>query len=156
MLGISACLAGVCCRYDGNHNQIDSLKQLVEEKKAIIVCPEVLGGLSTPRTPAEIVGGDGFDVWKGQAKVIDRTGKDVTAAFKAGAIKAYQEFQKLDVTRLILKERSPSCGSQLIYDGSFSGIRITGVGVATAYFINRGIKVFSEENWQKEEAMYGN
>lgn len=156
MLGISACLAGICCRYDGNHNQIDILKQLVEEKKAVIVCPEVLGGLPTPRVPAEIIGGNGFDVWTGQAKVVDKTGNNVTDAFKAGAIKAYQEIQKAGVTHLILKERSPSCGSQLIYDGSFSGNRIAGVGVATAYFINQGIQVFSEENWQEGEAVHGN
>ncbi|MEO1770996.1 MULTISPECIES: DUF523 domain-containing protein [Enterococcus] len=155
MIGISACLAGVCCRYDGNHNQIDPLKQLVEQKKAVIVCPEVLGGLPTPRTPAEIVGGDGFDVWQEQAIVVDQTGENVTELFKQGAINAYQEFKKLDVTQLILKERSPSCGSQLIYDGSFSGTRIAGVGVATAYFINQGITVFSEENWQAEEGTHG-
>ncbi|MGM0213237.1 DUF523 domain-containing protein [Enterococcus sp. AZ109] len=156
MLGVSSCLAGICCRYDGDHNQIDSLRQLVNEEKALTICPEVLGGLPTPRTPAEIIGGDGFDVWDDVARVVDKTGRDVTDMYKAGAIKAYNEFARLDVTQVILKERSPSCGSQLIYDGTFSGIRKKGVGVATAYFIKQGIQVFSEENWPGEEEINGN
>ncbi|MBO1308514.1 DUF523 domain-containing protein [Enterococcus sp. 669A] len=155
MLGVSACLAGVRCRYDGDHNQDDSLRKLVSEGKAIMICPEILGGLPTPRTPAEIVGGDGFDVWDGLADVIDKSGNDVTDMFKVGAIKAYKELERLDVTHLILKERSPSCGSQLIYDGTFSGIRRMGVGVASAYFMKKGIRVLSEENWVGEVEFYG-
>lgn len=149
MLGISACLGGVFCRYDGGSNEVATLKQLVETKQAIMICPEILGGLPTPRTPAEIQGGDGFDVWQGQAVVLDKNGLDVTEAFKQGAINAFEELQKLDITALILKERSPSCGSGLIYDSSFSGTRIKGVGVATAYFIQQGLPVYSEENWQE-------
>ncbi|MGO2637968.1 MAG: DUF523 domain-containing protein, partial [Enterococcus viikkiensis] len=69
--------------------------------------------------------------------------------FNQGAVKAYNEIEKLQISGLILKERSPSCGSGLIYDGSFSGNRIAGVGVATAYFIQQGLKVYSEENWRE-------
>lgn len=149
MLGISACLGGVACRYDGGTNEIAALKSLVETNQALMICPEVLGGLPTPRPPAEIRGGDGFDVWQGKAKVFDQEGYDLTNAFKQGAIRAFKEMQKLQITGLVLKERSPSCGSNLIYDGSFSGTRIKGVGVATAYFIQQGLPVYSEENWQE-------
>ena len=149
MLGISACLGGIACRYDGGSNEITALKELVETGQAVMICPEVLGGLPTPRHPAEIQGGDGFDVWLDQAKVMDNAGNDVTEAFKQGAIKAFEEMQKQGITGLVLKERSPSCCSSLIYDGSFSGTRIKGVGVATAYFIQQGLPVYSEENWQE-------
>ena len=149
MIGISACLGGICCRYDGGTQKISELAALVSEQKALLICPEVLGGLSTPRQPAEIIGGDGFAVWQGTAKVVDTAGKDVTEAFKAGAVNALAQLQKLGINRLILKERSPSCGSQTIYDGSFSGTKITGVGVATALFQQNGLQVYSEENWQQ-------
>ncbi|MEG0629037.1 MAG: DUF523 domain-containing protein [Enterococcus sp.] len=149
MLGISACLGGIACRYDGQSNTIPELRQLVDDGLAILICPEVLGGLPVPRRPAEIQKGDGFDVWRNQARVVDTDGEDVTELFKQGAVKAYNEIEKLQINGLILKERSPSCGSGLIYDGSFSGNRIAGVGVATAYFIQQGLKVYSEENWRE-------
>ena len=149
MLGISACLGGVACRYDGGSNEIAALKKLVETGCAVMICPEVLGGLPTPRIPAEIQGGDGFDVWLGKAKVMDREGNDLTEEFKQGAIKAFEELRKQQINALVLKERSPSCGSGLIYDGSFSGTRVKGTGVATAYFIQQGLAVYSEENWQE-------
>ncbi|MDT2827776.1 MAG: DUF523 domain-containing protein [Enterococcus viikkiensis] len=149
MLGISACLGGIACRYDGQSNTIPELLQLVDDGLAIMICPEVLGGLPVPRRPAEIQKGDGFDVWRNQSRVVDTDGEDVTELFKQGAVKAYNEIEKLQISGLILKERSPSCGSGLIYDGSFSGNRIAGVGVATAYFIQQGLKVYSEENWRE-------
>ena len=126
MIGISACLGGVLCRYDGQEKAVPELKKLV--------CPEVMGGLSTPRAPAEIVGGDGFDVWNGQAKVITTNGEDVTKAYQEGAIHAYQKLKEQEIDLVILKAKSPSCGSSLIYDGSFSGTLKSGTGVATAYF----------------------
>jgi len=137
MLGISACLGGIACRYDGQSNTIPELLQLVDDGLAIMICPEVLGGLPVPRRPAEIQKGDGFDVWRNQSRVVDTDGEDVTELFKQGAVKAYNEIEKLQISGLILKERSPSCGSGLIYDGSFSGNRIAGVGVATAYLFNK-------------------
>lgn len=149
MIGISACLGGTACRYDGGSNEIAPLKHLVETGQAIMVCPEVLGGLPTPRNPSEIQGGDGFDVWQNKASVLDKKGVDVTEEFKQGAIKAFEALKGLEITALVLKERSPSCGSGLIYDGSFSGTCIKGVGVATAYFIQQGLQVYSEENWQE-------
>lgn len=144
---ISGCLGGICCRYDGRSNTIDGLKTLLENGDACAICPEVLGDLPTPRSPAEIVGGDGFDVWQGTAQVMTKDGRDVTEAFKAGAIRAYEEIKNLEFSQIILKTNSPSCGSKLIYDGTFSGEKIPGVGVTTAYFINQGLKVISEAEW---------
>ncbi|WP_265460162.1 DUF523 domain-containing protein [Enterococcus sp. HY326] len=149
-IGVSSCLGGVKCRYDGGSNPVDQLQTLVQQGEAVMICPEVIGGLQTPRTPAEIVGGDGFAVWQNQAKVITKTGEDVTESFKAGAIKAFAELQEAGVTTVVLKAKSPSCGCGLIYDGSFSGVKITGVGVATAYFINQGLMVLSDEDWLKK------
>lgn len=148
MIGISACLGGVCCRYDGQAKEITALKRLVENGQAMLVCPEVLGGLPIPREPAEISGGDGFDVWNGDAKVLTKTGEDMTAMFKTGAIVAYQKLVEQNITTIILKENSPSCGSKRIYDGTFSGNHRNGSGVATAYFISRGLDVISENDWQ--------
>lgn len=150
MIGISGCLGGVFCRYDGGTQEIPQLQEMVRQGTAVMICPEVMGGLPTPREPAEIVGGDGFAVWAGEAKVLNRLGEDVTEAFKAGSIKAYQALQGLGIQHLILKERSPSCGSGQIYDGSFSGGKKTGVGVATAYFIQQGLTVLNETNWQEQ------
>ena len=151
MLGISACLGGVFCRYDGGTQTVNQFLTWVNEGKALLICPEVLGGLPTPRTPAEIQNGDGFDVWQNTATVLTQDGVDVTENYKHGAMKAYEAMKELGITSVILKERSPSCGSQMIYDGSFSGIKQAGVGVATAYFIQQGLKVYSEENWQEME-----
>ncbi|MEI5992248.1 DUF523 domain-containing protein [Enterococcus crotali] len=148
MIGISACLGGVCCRYDGQAKEITALKKLIDNGKAIVVCPEVLGGLPIPREPAEIKGGDGFDVWNDKAKVLTETGEDMTESFKQGAIIAYQKLIEHNITTIILKENSPSCGSKSIYDGTFSGNHRDGAGVATAYFISQGLVVISENDWQ--------
>src|SRR5690554_5343526 len=105
---VSACFAGVNCRYDKKHNKIDKIRKLVREGKAIPVCPEQMGGLPTPRNPAEIVGGDGDDVLDGKAKVIDNQGNDVTQQFVEGAREALAMAQAVGATEAILKERSPS------------------------------------------------
>lgn len=156
MIGISACLGGVCCRYDGQAKEIAALKKLVDADQAMLVCPEVLGGLPIPREPAEIVGGDGFDVWNNTAQVLTNTGEDVTDLFKHGAILAYQNLVKNKITTIILKENSPSCGRNSIYNGTFSGNHLHGSGVATAYFILKGLEVISENDWKtvidREEA----
>lgn len=148
MIGISGCLGGATCRYDGLLAGISELEAMVQNGQAVMICPEVLGGLSTPRDPAEIIGGDGVDVWQGTAKVMTVNGRDVTEAFKQGSIRAFEQIAERGITRLILKERSPSCGSRMIYDGSFSGSKQEGLGVATAYFIAQGLKIFSEADWQ--------
>ena len=108
---VSACLAGVGCRYDGGHCEIPEIRRLVSEGGALPVCPEQLGGLSTPRIPAKIVGdGSGEAVWEGQARLIDAVGEDVTAAFVRGAQEAWKLARLVGAEKAILKERSPSCG----------------------------------------------
>lgn len=149
MIGISACLGGISCRYDGEHQAVSALVKLVEEEKAVMVCPEVLGGLPIPRDSAEIVGGDGRTVWQKKARVITSSGQDVSKEFMQGAVTAFEKLTQLDIKTLILKEKSPSCGSGLIYDGSFSGLKKEGVGVATAYFQAHGLRVLSDEQWLK-------
>lgn len=149
MIGISACLGGISCRYDGQAKTIPQLSTIIDEGEALLICPEILGGLPVPREPAEIIGGDGLDVWNGLAKVVTVSGEDVTEAFKQGAIIACQKLKELGISCVLMKEFSPSCGSCMIYDGSFSGSRTSGKGVASAYFEQEGIKVIPEEEWAK-------
>ncbi|MGZ4111819.1 MAG: DUF523 domain-containing protein [Tumebacillaceae bacterium] len=144
---ISACLAGCRCRYDGDDNLVDRYKEMVEQGKAVFVCPEQLGGLSTPRPPAEIVGGTGEDVLDGNARVVTNQGVDVTEQFVRGAEEALRMAKLVGAQEAILKERSPSCGSALIYDGTYSGSKIPGHGVTAALLERHGIKVYSEETY---------
>lgn len=144
MIVVSACLAGIACRYDGNDNLISKIEELLQNEEAILVCPEVLGGLPTPRLPAEIVGGNGDDVLDGNAKVIDQKGNDVTKAFVKGAYEALEKIKPLQPELIILKERSPSCGSSTIYTGEFNGNKKAGYGVTTALFRRHGFTVISE------------
>jgi len=149
MLVISACLAGEKCRYCGDGFDYPALRKLVEEGKARPVCPEVLGGLPVPRDPNEIVGGDGFDVLDGQARVLTNRGADETAAFMRGAAEVLAAVRENGASMAILKERSPSCGSTMIYDGTFNGQRIPGSGCTAALLIREGIRVYSEENYKE-------
>jgi uncharacterized protein YbbK (DUF523 family) len=146
MIIISACLAGLETRYDGMHNRMESIEKLVSEGKAMLICPEQLGGLPTPRLPAEIVGGNGEDVLNGRAKVIDSGGNDVTKEFIKGAEQALKVAKSVGATQAILKESSPSCGSSLIYNGAFSRAETDGFGVTTALLRRHGIEVRSELN----------
>ncbi|PEZ06085.1 hypothetical protein CN326_12000 [Bacillus sp. AFS018417] len=147
MIVISACLAGIACRYDGNDNLVTKIQELLEKEETILICPEVLGGLPTPRTPAEIVGGNGDDVLNGTAKVIDQNGNDVTEIFIAGAYEALHQIKDLNPEYIILKERSPSCGSSVIYTGEFNGQKQNGYGVTTALFRRHGFTVISEDDF---------
>ncbi|BAU29553.1 uncharacterized protein YbbK (DUF523 family) [Aneurinibacillus soli] len=142
---ISACLLGCECRYDGRHNRVEKIEEWLRKGEAIPVCPEQLGGLSTPRLPAEIVGGDGFDVLDGHARVIDNEGNDVTKEFIHGAEQTLRIAQTAKASAAILKERSPSCGSTLIYNGTFSKEKRSGPGVTAALLTRHGISVSSEE-----------
>jgi len=147
MIVISACLVGEKVRYDGNHKLDLFYKNLIDEKKAISICPEILGGLQVPREPAEIIGGDGYDVWNDQAKVMTVTGHDVTIQFKEGAKRALSIIKDLNADTVILKSDSPSCGSTVIYDGTFTGNKKEGVGVTTALFTLNGINVYDEKTF---------
>lgn len=147
MILVSSCLAGMKVRYNGTDCLDETIQKLLNENKAIAVCPELLGGFSTPREPAEIIGGNGEDVLAGTAKVINRSGTDVTNMYLEGAYITLAKAQEVSATMVVLKENSPSCGSAVIYNGEFKGKKIAGNGVTTALLRKNGIKVTSEENW---------
>ncbi|UUZ80759.1 DUF523 domain-containing protein [Paenibacillus sp. P26] len=145
MILVSSCLAGMEVRYNGSHCLHSKINQLVEENKAVTVCPELMGGLSIPREPAEIVGGDGYDVLDGHATVIEKSGKDVTELYIKGAYAALEKAGEVKATLVVLKENSPSCGSSAIYNGQFAGSKMAGSGVTSALLKRNGFKVISEE-----------
>ncbi|EMA6342295.1 DUF523 domain-containing protein [Bacillus cytotoxicus] len=151
MIVISACLAGIACRYDGKDHLVSKIDDLLKKEDTVLVCPEVLGGLPTPRPPAEIIGGNGDDVLDGKARVRDQNGNDVTDAFIQGAYKALETIKDLNPAYIILKERSPSCGSSIIYTGEFNGKKQDGYGVTTALFRRYGFTVISEEEFAHEK-----
>lgn len=143
---VSGCLLGKRVRFDGKIKEFKNeiLSSWIKEGRVISVCPEVDGGLPTPRIPSEIVSGDGYDVNAKRAKVMNEAGKDVTENFVNGAHKALDIAKKIGVKIAILKSKSPSCSNQKIYDGTYSKTLIDGKGVATALLEKHGIKVFSE------------
>ncbi|WP_427137508.1 DUF523 domain-containing protein [Psychrobacillus psychrodurans] len=147
MILVSSCLAGLEVRYNGTHSLNSKLRKLVEENKAITICPELLGGFSTPREPAEIIGGDGEDVLDGKAKVIEKSGRDVTEIYIKGAYATLEKAKKINATIVVLKENSPSCGSLMIYNGEFKGKKIIGNGVTSALLKRNGVQVISEEQF---------
>ncbi|MFJ3389501.1 MULTISPECIES: DUF523 domain-containing protein [unclassified Lysinibacillus] len=147
MILVSSCLAGLKVRYNGTHSLDNKIRKLIEDNKAIAVCPELLGGFSTPRKPAEIIGGDGEDVLNGKAKVIEISGKDVTKLYIKGAYETLKQVIEVGATIVVLKEYSPSCGSSMIYNGEFKGKKIIGNGVTTALLKRNGIQVISEEQF---------
>jgi len=149
MILVSACLVGCRCRYDQGTKEQAEIVNLVRTGQALPVCPEQLGGLPTPLLPAEIVGGDGDGVLDGRARVVNRAGEDVTEQFLTGAREALRLAQAVGATGAILKERSPSCGTEAIYDGTFSGATAPGAGVTAALLRRHGIAVHSDENWQE-------
>lgn len=146
MIVVSACIAGLEVRYNGTHSLDNRIQKMLQENKAITVCPELLGGFLTPREPAEIVGGDGEDVLNGKAKVIEKSGRDVTEMYIKGAYFTLRKAQEVNATLIVLKEYSPSCGSSMIYNGEFKGQRVVGNGVTTALLKRNGLRVVSEEN----------
>ena len=144
---ISACLAGENVRYDARNCLHEKLRALVENDQAIIACPEMLGGLATPRPAAEIVGGSALDVFDGQAKILDSSGTNVTEAFLTGAYKTLEIAQKNQITHVILKENSPSCGRHFIYDGTFQGHKKQGMGLTAMLLTQHGFIVMSENEF---------
>ena len=145
MLVVSACLVGVNCKYNGGNNDNEKVKEFLKDKEYIIICPEQLGGLTTPRKPSEINCLDGIDVLCGNGKVISCENVDVTENFVNGANESLKIAQMFNCDKALLKEGSPSCGCNLIYDGTFSGKKIQGKGVTAAIFIENNIEVFSEK-----------
>ncbi|MGE8034643.1 DUF523 domain-containing protein [Lysinibacillus sp. NPDC093692] len=147
MILISACLAGLKVRYNGTDSLDERIQKLVLENKALTVCPELMGGFSTPREPAEIVGGDGEDVLDGKARVVEISGRDVTELYLKGAYATLHKALEIGATKVVLKEYSPSCGSAMIYNGDFNGTKLGGVGVTTALLRRNNIIVCSEEDF---------
>lgn len=131
---VSACLLGVNCRYDGKGQMAPPLLPLLAEHTLIPICPEQLGGLPTPRIPAERI----------NTQVFTKLGQDVTAAFTKGAEETLKLAQLYHCELAILKERSPSCGAKQIYDGNFSGQLIDGMGVTAELLIQNNIPVIGE------------
>lgn len=145
MIIVSSCLLGISARYDGGHNASELLLRYAGRGCFLPLCPEQLGGLSTPRQPAEITGGDGQDVLAGRARVIGQSGVDLTAAFTRGAEQLLTIVRTFPVTAAILKARSPSCGVGRIYDGSFSHTQTAGSGVAAVVLAALGLPLYTEE-----------
>ena len=139
MMIVSACLAGFPCRYDGKAKPCARVMELVRAGKAIPLCPEQLGGLPTPRPPSERQG----------ERVMSVIGADVTEQYRRGAEETLKLFELLACDAAVLKEKSPSCGSGLIYDGSFSGTLTEGDGVTAELLRSHGIAVYGESQIEK-------
>ncbi|MDO9534177.1 MAG: DUF523 domain-containing protein [Bacillota bacterium] len=146
---VSACLLGLRTRFDGK-KLIDSGPLIIPLNKIIPFCPEQLGGLSTPRFPAEIVNGCGEDVLEGRAHVINSKGENLTETFIRGARESLYLACLYKAEGIYLKDGSPSCGSCFIYDGTFSGRRQPGRGVTAALFRLEGIPVYNEADLFKQ------
>ena len=146
MILISACLCGVNCKYSGGNNINEKTMKLFEDGKAILVCPEQLGGLTTPRVPSEIVGGTGVEVLAGKAQVITKDGVNVTDQFIKGAEETLAIAKTVKAEYAILKSKSPSCGTGIIYAGTFKGDIRFGDGVTSATLKKHGFKVITEND----------
>ena len=142
---VSRCLLGHRVRYDGGASgPFDQLQRWLDEGRVVPLCPEVAGGLPTPRAAAEIPGGQGTQVLDGQATVITTEGEDVSEQFLSGAYQALERVCEHAIRIAVLKANSPSCGNLLTYDGTFSGVKVPGEGVTAALLKRHGVQVFSE------------
>ncbi len=133
---VSSCLLGVACNHEGGHSRRPAVEALAASYRVIPICPEVCGGLSTPRPAAEIRGD----------RVVNRDGDDVTAAYERGAQAAVEMARAVGARRAVLKARSPSCGSAQVYDGTFTRTLRNGEGVTAAALRAAGVEVCSEED----------
>ncbi len=136
MIVVSACLIGENCKYDGTNNKNQKVLDYLKDKEYVSVCPEMLGSLPCPRIPAEIKDG----------RVLNKEGEDVTLQFTKGAQKALEIALKNKIDMAILKESSPSCGVNTIYDGNFTSTKIKGLGITAQLFKKQGIKVITEKD----------
>ena len=136
---ISGCLLGLKCRYDAKEKKLPEIEKLIESYNLIPVCPEQLGGLPTPRIPAERV----------KDRIITQVGVDVTKEYQIGAEEALKIAKLYNCKKAILKEKSPSCGCGKIYDGTFSKNLIVGNGVTADLLLKNGIEIFGESKIDK-------
>ena len=136
---VSACLLGTNCKYSGGNNYNEKVIEFVKGHEVSPVCPEVAGGLPTPRTPCEIVSG----------VVTNADGESKDKEFRAGAAKCLEMAKEKEIDMAILQSRSPSCGVNQIYDGTFSGTRIPGSGIFASLLKENGFKVIDLEDIDK-------
>ena len=141
MILVSACLAGINCKYNGGNNYNEKVFNLVKEGKAIPVCPEQLGGLTTPREPSEI------KIIDNKRYVINSEKIDVTKEFEKGAEEVVALAKKLDIKKAILQTRSPSCGKGKIYSGNFDRNLVDGNGILAGMLLRNGIEVINSDNY---------
>lgn len=151
MILISACLCGLNCKYNGGNNLNEPLLNILKAGKALLICPEQMGGLQTPRKPCEIVGGTSKDVLEGKARVLNTAGEDRSKEFLKGAYETLKLAKTINAEYVVLKSKSPSCGADMIYDGSFSGKLKAGSGITAQLLINNGFKVINENDFGGEE-----
>lgn len=135
MILVSACLCGVNCKYNGKNNLNEEMLELLKKGEALLICPEQMGGLETPRRPSEI------RIINGETKVVMDDGRDVTDNYKKGAEEVIRLAKELNIKKAILKKKSPSCGLGEIYDGTFTGTLTKGNGVTAALLLDNGIEV---------------
>ena len=133
---VSACLAGENCKYNGGNNRSEKVRKLMMDHEVITVCPEVLGGLPTPRVPSEICGG----------VVLNAEGHSVDAEFRKGAQLCLEIAEREQPDLIVLQSRSPSCGVKQRYDGSFTGTLMPGSGVTAALLTEHGFHVVDVED----------
>ncbi|RDT53517.1 DUF523 domain-containing protein [Escherichia coli] len=144
---VSACLMGFKVRYNGSEKAAlqHILARWQQEQRLVIHCPELAAGLPVPRSPAEIRDGNGQDVMGGAAQIVEDSGQDVTAHYQLAAWLALKTALTEDCCAALLTDGSPTCGSQVIYDGTFNGVQQPGMGVAAALLEANGIRVFSHQ-----------
>ena len=133
---VSACLLGIDCKYSGGNNLNEKVLEYIKDYEVIPVCPEIMGGLSTPRPPSERVGD----------KVLNNQGTDVTNEYTKGALETLKLAKLFNVKKALLKAKSPSCGKGKIYDGTFTSTLIEGNGVTVDLLESNGIEVISEQD----------
>ena len=138
-IAVSSCLLGINCKYNGKSNYNEDIIKLKEQYELVPICPEVLGGLPTPRVPSEII----------KNKVINQEGIDVTSNYNEGAKKALTILKENGIKIAILKAKSPSCGKGQIYDGTFSHTLVAGDGVTTKLLLENDILVLNENNFKE-------
>ena len=140
MFLVSACLLGINCKYNGGNNKNKKVIEFLKNKKFIMVCPEELAGLDTPRISCELIQKENGDI-----EIINKEGKNLTKKFLNGANEVLKIAKSNNVKKAILKAKSPSCGNGLIYDGSFTSTLVVGDGITTKLLKENNIEVFTED-----------
>ena len=136
---VSACLLGENCKYNGGNNYNPAVAEFVKDKEVLPICPEMMAGMGCPRIPIEIVDG----------VLMDRDGNNVDAAMRKAVKQAMEMIREEDIQCAVLQSRSPTCGVNQIYDGSFTGSRTRGDGVAAEYLMKNGVKVYGESRLEE-------